>query len=128
LGDGEEDPKSVCEGPANAIRRCRIDFGVEIDLDISSIVNKSKETDYGKSHLVRGVIRYPGEDGITGTILYIKTRLTSNEPVDIREYFKSNNEFPQQSTNDQFFDEAQFESYRKLGCHSLNNIRQLRLP
>jgi hypothetical protein len=29
------------------------------------------------------------------------------------------NPFPQQSTMDQFFDEAQFESYRQLGEHSI---------
>jgi hypothetical protein len=31
------------------------------------------------------------------------------------EYKTRNQSFPQQSTFDQFFDEAQWESYRKLG-------------
>ncbi|MDP9081873.1 MAG: patatin-like phospholipase family protein [Bacteroidota bacterium] len=128
LGDAEEDEKSTCEGLANAIRRCRIDFGVEIDLDVSRITNKDKETRYSKSHVVQGTIKYPGKKQATGTIVYIKTSLTGNETVDIREYFVNNPEFPQQSTGDQFFDEAQFESYRKLGYQSVQNIKQLRLP
>ncbi|ASU33386.1 patatin-like phospholipase family protein [Mucilaginibacter xinganensis] len=128
LGDAEEDEKSTCEGLANAIRRCRIDFGAEIELDVSRITNKDKDTRYSKSHVVQGTIKYPGKKQATGTIIYIKTSLTGNESVDIREYFINNPEFPQQSTGDQFFDEAQFESYRKLGYHSIQNIKQLRLP
>jgi hypothetical protein len=34
-------------------------------------------------------------------------------------------DFPNQSTGDQFFDESQFESYRKLGYHSIEKISQL---
>ncbi|MCR8558091.1 hypothetical protein KXD93_10575 [Mucilaginibacter sp. BJC16-A38] len=78
--------------------------------------------------MVQGTIKYPGKKQATGTIVYIKTSLTGNETVDIREYFVNNPEFPQQSTGDQFFDEAQFESYRKLGYQSVQNIKQLRLP
>ena len=35
--------------------------------------------------------------------------------ADVAAYARSNPAFPQQSTSDQFFDEAQWESYRKLG-------------
>ncbi|MES2277863.1 MAG: patatin-like phospholipase family protein [Bacteroidota bacterium] len=122
LGDAEEDQKSTCEGLANAIRRCRIDFGVEIDLDVTPILNKDEKTGYSKAHIVGGKIKYPGPDGMIGHILYIKTSLTGSEEVDIREYFKSNPEFPQQSTGDQFFNEAQFESYRKLGMQSFDKV------
>lgn len=43
-------------------------------------------------------------------------------PTDVREYHLKNNKFPNQSTSDQFFDESQFESYRKLGYHSLDGV------
>ena len=36
-------------------------------------------------------------------------------PVDLREYQKQHPAFPQEPTADQFFDEAQWESYRCLG-------------
>ena len=37
------------------------------------------------------------------------------EPLDILNYKQASTEFPQQSTTDQFYDEAQWESYRALG-------------
>lgn len=120
LGDAEEDEGAVCEGLANAIRRCRIDFGVEIVLDVTSITKKDKDTQFSLVHLVKGSINYPGATS-PGKIIYIKTSLTGDEDVDIREYFLNNPEFPQQSTGDQFFDESQFESYRKLGYHSIKD-------
>jgi len=53
------------------------------------------------------------------TIVYIKTSLTGDESLDIKAYFMDHPAFPQQSTADQFFDESQFESYRKLGYSSI---------
>jgi hypothetical protein len=120
LCDAEEDENSSCNGLANAIRRCRIDFGVEIVLVVDPITQKDDKTKYSKQHLVKGTIWYPGDQEPSGTIVYIKTALTGDESVDIREYFIDNPAFPQQSTADQFFDESQFESYRKLGYSSLN--------
>ncbi|KRD10612.1 hypothetical protein ASE21_13035 [Flavobacterium sp. Root901] len=125
LGDGEQDQDIACEGLANAIRRCRIDFGVEIVFDnfedITKLVEKSK-----KKHIIKGEIIYP-DTKTKGTLIYIKATLTGDEPIDIREYALSNPDFPQQSTADQFFDEAQFESYRKLGYHSIHNLTELHL-
>jgi hypothetical protein len=109
---------------ANAIRRCRIDFGVEIEIDLTPITRKDKDA----AHLVKGKIKYPGADLPDGTLIYIKTTVTGNETVDIREYALANKTFPQQSTGDQFFDEAQFESYRKLGYLSINGLDDLSLP
>lgn len=125
LGDGEQDENGACEGLANAIRRCRIDFGVEINIDIKKITEK--EVDKELLHIIKGEIIYPGANHQSGTLVYIKTHLTGDEPVDIREYALANPDFPQQSTGDQFFDEAQFESYRKLGYHSIDNIEALNL-
>ncbi|SHH56672.1 patatin-like phospholipase family protein [Flavobacterium defluvii] len=123
LGDGEQDQDVACEGLANAIRRCRIDFGVEIVFhnfeDITKLAEKSK-----KKHIIKGDIIYPGTK-TRGTLIYIKATLTGDEPIDIREYALANPDFPQQSTADQFFDEAQFESYRKLGYHSIHDVSEL---
>ena len=35
--------------------------------------------------------------------------------TDINRYSQEHGDFPQQTTADQWFDEAQFESYRRLG-------------
>jgi hypothetical protein len=39
----------------------------------------------------------------------------AEDAADVRQYRLENASFPQQSTVDQWFDESQFESYRKLG-------------
>jgi hypothetical protein len=50
-------------------------------------------------------------------LLYIKASLTGDEPADLTNYHKCHPDFPHQSTAEQFFDEDQWESYRKLGAH-----------
>ncbi|MCD0471466.1 patatin-like phospholipase family protein [Flavobacterium sp. JAS] len=123
IGDAEQDQENTCEGLANAIRRCRIDFGVDIDFGVE--IDKIKDK---TEHIAKGTIVYPGAGKQPGTIIYIKTVITEKESVDVKEYASANKDFPQQSTGDQFFDEAQFESYRKLGYDSIKTISQLYLP
>lgn len=133
LGDGEQDDRFTCEGLANAIRRCRIDFGVEICIDVSPITNRGPHTKISKKHFALGNIWYPGDPANkpSGVLLYLKSSLTGDEPIDIREYAHANPKFPHQSTSDQFFDESQFESYRRLGLHIIEaamldaNIRKV---
>ncbi|HEX8644486.1 MAG TPA: hypothetical protein VF702_11305 [Allosphingosinicella sp.] len=63
-------------------------------------------------------IRYPKRDGeaaMTGTLLLIKPRITGRELPDLVQYSDANSPFPQQPTTNQFFDEAQWESYFRLG-------------
>lgn len=48
-------------------------------------------------------------------IILIKPTLLANAGVDIAQYQAGHARFPQETTMDQFFDEAQWESYRQLG-------------
>jgi hypothetical protein len=123
LGDAESDEQATCEGLANAIRRCRIDFGVDIKINVKPITIKIVGSTFVSAHIVAGEIYYPGAVK-PGRLIYIKSSLTGDEDVDIREYALNNPAFPQQSTGDQFFDESQFESYRKLGYHSLADLAE----
>ena len=50
-------------------------------------------------------------------ILFLKPSLTGDEPIDVLRYQSGHPDFPNETTADQFFDEAQWESYRKLGEH-----------
>jgi hypothetical protein len=50
-------------------------------------------------------------------LLYFKTSTTGDESADIRQYQATCQDFPHESTADQFFEEAQWESYRSLGQH-----------
>jgi hypothetical protein len=124
LGDGEEDHLFTCDGLANAIRRCRVDFGVEIAIDVTPITNR--QAGYSRRHYAVGTLCYPEDapDQPSGYLLYVKSSLTGNEPTDVREYAQTNASFPHQSTGDQFFTEAQFESYRRLGLHIFETLAQ----
>ena len=48
--------------------------------------------------------------------------MNGNEPADVKQYAALELEFPHQPTLDQFFDESQFESYRRLGQHIIEEI------
>jgi hypothetical protein len=52
-----------------------------------------------------------------GWLLLLKPTLAPGLPLDVSAYATAHPDFPQQSTLDQFFDEAQWESYRALGEH-----------
>nr|MBA3731870.1 hypothetical protein [Gammaproteobacteria bacterium] len=58
-----------------------------------------------------------GKTDQESVLLYLKPTLTWDEPADLVEYHLKHPDFPQEPTADQFFDEAQWESYRKLGEH-----------
>jgi len=66
---------------------------------------------------MEGVIRYPSQGGKEekGKLIYVKSTLTADDPDDLHEYKRQHESFPHESTVDQFFDKAQFESYRMLG-------------
>ena len=51
------------------------------------------------------------------TLIYLKAALIGDEGTAVAQYKKKCPAFPHESTNDQFFSEDQFESYRGLGEH-----------
>jgi len=51
-------------------------------------------------------------------ILWMKPRLFADLPQDVIGYALAHSDFPHETTGDQFFNEAQWESYRALG-HSM---------
>jgi hypothetical protein len=121
--DGEEDHAYTFGGIGSAIRQCRADFGVEIEIDFDAL--RPKEGKRSRAHCAIGKIYYPAASRgcaaslrpMTGTLVYLKATLTGDEPADVLEFAARAREFPHQSTADQFFDESQFESYRRLGYH-----------
>ncbi|HEY4988173.1 MAG TPA: hypothetical protein VII09_00115, partial [Opitutaceae bacterium] len=118
------------EDVGNLVRKARIDFGAEIEflktsdvagtglvdrigsiadlvpLDVAGVKCAAKQIALAK-------VRY--SDGSVGVLVIVKPSLFADCPVDIQNYAASNLSFPQQSTLEQFFDEAQWESHRKLG-------------
>ena len=127
----------------NLVRKARIDLGAEIDfysrdeaanlftLGSSDLTILSPE-DMADNHSCRGVllarIRYrerPGPPDASGkpgppvrpegTLLVIKPNLHDALDVDVLAYAEKHSSFPHESTGDQSFDEAQWESYHRLG-------------
>jgi hypothetical protein len=77
---------------------------------------------YSNCHALLARIYYNGSPHAGSLMLIIKPSLTGDEPLDLLEYHAKHPEFPQESTLDQFFDEAQWESYRKLGSNIGDNL------
>ncbi|MGH6840546.1 MAG: hypothetical protein ACREDV_00390, partial [Methylocella sp.] len=125
--DAASDPKFEYEDLGNAIRKARIDFGVEVSFSrpLTPPPNRittrlglitSPKTPAHSPYCAIGRIRYPGISG-EGTLIYIKAAIHGDEPEDISSYAALNSAFPHESTLDQFFTESKFESYRRLGFH-----------
>jgi hypothetical protein len=113
--DAEEDAQFAFNGLGNAIRKCREDFGVEIDLQVD-LIKPEGATLRSRSHCVVGTIQYPDQIGF-GYLVYIKASIVGDEPEDVLQYRTAHRNFPHESTGDQWFTESQFESYRRLGLH-----------
>ncbi|MBL8335632.1 MAG: hypothetical protein JNM97_02575, partial [Rhodoferax sp.] len=128
----------------NLVRKARIDFGAEIDFytrdeagalfpaDAGGSLTVLSPEDMVDNHSCRGVllarIRYrerpgplaaDGSPGPTvrpeGTLLVVKPNLHDGLDVDVLGYAEKHPAFPHESTGDQSFDEAQWESYHRLG-------------
>jgi len=125
--DGSADPSFHFDDLANAIRKIRIDMGIPIEFPNG--ISITKEITPASRHCAVGQIEYKMVDGPgakNGTLIYIKASLSGKEPQDVQTYAAENPAFPHQSTADQWFDESQFESYRRLGLHVVEEIFHFR--
>jgi hypothetical protein len=121
VSDCGADPDVTFDDLGNALRRVREDFGVEIELDTSPL--RPNADGRSRQHAVMGTIHYNGLGGSDkGMLLYFKPNLSGDEPPDVLQYCWRNRDFPHQSTADQFYDEAQWESYRRLGAHAVHSV------
>jgi len=139
------DPDSGFEDLGNLVRKARIDFNTQIEFLAATELEQKfgKNTVLGTLDDLRRLNRRESSDGILGNsrtslrqaalaridygpgvaatdrhawLLYIKPAVVSADlPADLAQYQIANPDFPHQSTANQFFDEAQWESYRKLG-------------
>jgi predicted acylesterase/phospholipase RssA len=130
--DASADEKYRFQDLGNAIRKCRIDHGVDIDLPLQSLQPKAERKGHGKwspLHWAVGVIHYEKLDASKkpGLLIYLKASLTGNEPADVLEYKNGHPAFPHDTTANQFFTESQFESYRMLGEHIVQKCKERNL-
>jgi hypothetical protein len=122
VSDAAADPGYRYEDLANAVRKIRIDLGIAIEFP-DGLQIAGGDVVHG-SHYAVGRVGYSAVDpgAPDGVILYLKTSLTGDEPVDVANYAKAHRDFPNESTVNQWFSEAQFESYRALGQHMVESV------
>ncbi|UWQ59342.1 hypothetical protein K3722_04225 [Leisingera caerulea] len=101
------------------VRHAQIDFGIQMMPRLEEL-RADFETGHTAAHTLMCRIKYPGE--ADGLLLVLKSSVTGNESEFIRTYRAANPDFPNQSTLDQNFDEAQFEAYRQLGAHAVDGL------
>jgi hypothetical protein len=126
--DNGHDADYTFEDIANLVRKARIDLDTEIEfltaLELSQFIDASVRPYFGTPeefqsghaapvYATLARVRY--RDAPEGLLLVLKPRVGGIEPLDILNYKAASPDFPQQSTTNQFYDEAQWESYRSLG-------------
>lgn len=134
LDDGE-DASYQFGDVGQLVRKARLDFDAEVRfLDAAELEHLSLQDRFGTIDQIRSngpraagafhrgcaalaTITYGSDEQPASLLLVLKPALLGDEPQDVREYAGANPSFPQQSTTDQYFDEAQWESYRRLGEH-----------
>jgi len=127
LADCGADPDFRFADVENLVRKARIDYDATIafvDPDqlapaagpLAALFGSPNtlEAAPGDAHLMLARITYV--DGTRGTLLVVKPRLPTDLPLDVAGYAGSDSSFPQQSTTNLFYSEAQWESYCELGA------------
>ncbi|MDX6406251.1 MAG: hypothetical protein QOH70_3706 [Blastocatellia bacterium] len=129
VSDASTDPDYAFESLAYAIRQIRVDFGVPIEM--RKKMNLGKNPDDVNNYCAIADIFYscvdaPGgktpDPAYDGVLIYIKPSLNGSEPADVLNFHRSDDAFPEDTITDQWFGEAQFESYRMLGSHMIKVI------
>lgn len=118
------DPRYLFADLESLVRKAKIDYCARIEFikpggilpePLGQVLGTPEtiQPGLGAQWLVLGRITY--DDGTVGALLVVKPRRMDAMPFDMVAYADRNPDFPQQSTGDQFFDEAQWESYHQLG-------------
>jgi hypothetical protein len=137
LCDDGADPGRGMGDLANLVAKARLDLAARVTvLDdaalaaffsvrgkaVPSCIGSLEDLRDAKHPALASLVRldYLDERGAVeseGWMLLLKPTLAPDLPLDVAAYAQAHKDFPQQSTLDQFFDEAQWESYRALGEH-----------
>jgi Patatin-like phospholipase len=128
LSDAGQDGSFSFEDLGNSIRKIRIDFGINVDFERIQILPNTQDKEGVCCAVAR--IRYSDVDGgqpddQDGWLVYIKPTLRgrgAQVPYDIYSYSRECQAFPHEPTADQWFSESQFESYRALGEHIMDQL------
>jgi len=125
--DAAADPDARFADLGNAIRKVRIDFGIPVEFEKAILISPRKDLPTAVFCALATVGYSKVDAGARdGTLIYIKPavygRGKKTVPYDVRAYANTSQFFPHETTADQWFDESQFESYRALGLHTIEQI------
>ncbi|QGZ58399.1 patatin-like phospholipase family protein [Paraburkholderia acidiphila] len=108
----------------NLVRKARIDLQTEITFlrpkaELAHAIPRFGSIDdiaspEGSTCLALARVTYR-DHGQTGHVIVVKPNISADMPVDLVNFKADNPLFPQESTTDQLFSEAQWESYFRLG-------------
>jgi predicted acylesterase/phospholipase RssA len=132
--DAEADPDMSFGALTTLQRYARIDLGTLIDLPWAEIRDETRkaseqiartgglppEAAAHGPHCAIGEITYPQNQ--KGILLYVKSSVTGDENDYIVDYKRRFPAYPHETTADQLFSEEQFEAYRALGFHAVNEM------
>lgn len=144
--DHGADPEYRFDDLANLIRLARIDLQVDVEVEesvrehpllgrwfgVPADFRAAAASERGASHgngadahepiavLLRA--RHGTPAATTCWVLLLKPRVRGDSAADVVQYQLRHPEFPQEPTADQFYDEAQWESYRKLGRDNASHL------
>jgi hypothetical protein len=119
VSDAGADLSCTLADLGQAVQRARADLGAEVELYADTMFHGNGEQLRKQAHLLGGVTY---ADGSRGEILYLKALLREHLGADIYGYWRTNPEFPNQPTSNQFYGELQFDSYRELGRQLMADI------
>jgi hypothetical protein len=146
LDDGE-DPDWRFEDLGNFVRKVRLDFGAQVEflrpgsdaplpdwiswllgpgargaivpleeLKARASEGRGNGVPLSKGYAALATVTYVDPPRVSWLLL-VKPTLRGDEPIDLLQYKLQHGAFPQEPTTEQFFNEPQWESYRKLGEH-----------
>jgi len=137
VADCGADPQYRFEDLENLVRKARIDLGAEVlfqrprkDDELDKTVARPPEdllsvfgsindlaSDKSTACLALAIVTYAEDPAKSNILVVVKPNICRGLPVDLVNFKAKHPEFPQQTTVDQFFSEAQWESYHQLGLH-----------
>lgn len=120
LLDNGCDPDYNYEDLGNALRKIRIDLEVPIyfpEAQLRPLLERRRRW-------AVATIQYSAVDpgAPDGRLIYLKPMVMDHESPDVLSYKAASPTFPHETTGDQWFSEAQTESYRTLGEYSIREM------
>ncbi|CAM3890842.1 patatin-like phospholipase family protein [Klebsiella quasipneumoniae subsp. similipneumoniae] len=131
VADCSADPRYSFGDLENLVRKARIDLQVQITFlrpkqpypNLPGVFGSLNELASSESEACLAIARINYmHSNTTGYMFIVKPNMCQQAPIDLVNFKAENPLFPQEPTTDQFFSEAQWESYFQLGQTIGNNI------